>query len=272
MAKPAAKPASVPVPTGLVRALLVGINYVGTPYSLSGCINDVTDMQKHLQKYFPGCKDYRVITDNTAMKPTKKNIMDSINWLTTGLKPGQNIYFHFSGHGGLVRDANGDEVSGFDSCLYPLNGTKIETIIDDEVRAALAAKIPAGSKCFVVFDCCYSGSAVDLRCTWQAPSANSLLCTEFAKYAKTAGSVIFLSGCHDSQTAADTVGIDGRPCGALTMSLLQTWKTYGAAIKLKYLLWDVRKFLKEFGYSQIPQLTTGTFMDMNGVFDLGAAT
>jgi hypothetical protein len=127
----------------------------------------------------------------------------------------------------------------------------------------------ASSRAALITVCCHSGSAVDLRCTWQAPSQEVLTYTEDQKYAKTAGHVLFLSGSHDMQVAMDTVNKEGRPCGAMTMALLQTWATYGAAIKLKYLLWDVRKFLREHGYQQIPQLTTGAFMDMNAVFDLG---
>jgi hypothetical protein len=257
---------------GLKRALLVGINYVGTSYELYGCINDAKNMMAQLQGYFPMCRDYRLITDETPVKPTKANIMAAIDWLVTGLQPGENVMFHYAGHGGRVRDKNGDEVTGLDSCIYPVNGGRMETIIDDELRAALASRIPAGSKCLVVLDCCHSGTAVDLRCQWQAISADKLVFTENQRYPKTAGSVLFLSGCRDTQTAADTVGKDDRPCGAMTMALLETWKAYGAGIKLKYLLWDVRKFLRDYGYSQVPELTTGAFMDMNGVFDLGTGT
>jgi len=267
--RPAAPPPPPPAPK-LAKALLIGINYVGTPYELAGCINDVISIQAQLQKFFPGATEYRQITDNTPTKPTKASIMASLDWLVAGLKPGQNIMFHFSGHGGLVRDANGDEVSGFDSCLYPINGGALETITDDELRSALAARVPAGSKCFVVLDCCHSGSAVDLRCQWQAPTATGLMYGENAKYAKTAGNVLFLSGCMDAQVAADTADTWGRPCGAMTMALLATWAKYGKAIKLKHLLWDVRQFLRLRGYRQIPQLSTGTWVDMNGVFDLGA--
>lgn len=265
-----APPAPPPPPKGLVRALLVGINYVGTPYELYGCINDAVNVQTQLQKYFPSCKEYRLLTDETDMKPTKANILAGINWLTTGLVPGQNVYFHYSGHGGVVRDTNGDEVSGLDSCIFPVSGRNMETITDDEIRAALAAKIPAGCKCMVVLDSCHSGSAVDLRCLWQSPRAGQMSYTENTRYAKTAGQVLFLSGCRDTEYAADTVGLDARPCGAMTMALLETWKTYGPAIKLKYLLWDVRKFLRDYGYSQIPQLSTGAFMDMNTTWSLSA--
>jgi hypothetical protein len=259
------------VQTGLVRVLSIGINYTDTPYALAGCINDATNLQERLRTYFPSCIDYRLITDNTLEKPTRANILAAISWLVGGLQPGQNVLMHYAGHGGTVRDRNGDEVSGLDSCIYPINGRKLETILDDELRDLLANRVPVGCKCFVLLDSCHSGSAVDLRYKWQAPSANSISYTEDTKYTKTAGNILFLSGCQDTQLAADTVGIDGRPCGAATMALLETWKRYGSAIKLKYLLWDVRSFLKEYGYSQIPDLTSGTFLDMNDVFDLGSA-
>lgn len=264
-------PAPAPVVPGLKRALFVGINYVGTPYELYGCINDAVDMQAQTQTFFPTCKDVRLITDATPMKPTRANLFASIDWLVTGLRRGENILFHFSGHGGRVRDRNGDEVSGMDSCLYTVNGQTLEAILDDDIRTRLAAKVPAGCKCFVVFDCCHSGTAVDLRCLWEATAADRLSYREDQKYAKTAGTVVFLSASHDTQVAMDTVSAEGRPCGALTMALLKTWKTYGRAIKFKYLLWDVRTYLRENGYSQVPQLSTGAFYDTNTVFDLGTA-
>jgi hypothetical protein len=267
---PATQPVPKPVP-GLKRALLIGINYIGTQYELAGCINDTTNMSEHLKKYYPMCKDHRVITDNTDVKPTKANILAAIKWLTADLKAGEHVFFLYSGHGGLVRDTNGDEVSGNDGCIYPLNGQSIEAITDDELRAALANTVPAGSKCFAVLDCCHSGTAVDLRCNWQVPTELSLIYTESAQYAKTAGQVIMLSGCQDDQTSADTVGADKRPCGALTWALLDTWKAYGTAIKMKYILWDVRKFLRTRGYTQNPQLTLGQYMDINTVFDMSVA-
>ena len=249
----------------------MGINYVGTQYALAGCINDAVNMQNQVRTFFPQCKDTRLITDFTTTKPTRDSILAAIDWLVSGLQPGQHVLFHFAGHGGRVRDINGDEVTGLDSCIYPVNGGRLETIIDDELRARLAMRIPAGSKCFVILDSCYSGTAVDLRCMWQAPTATSLTYTENQRYAKTSGTVVFLSGSQDTQTAADTVDKEGRPCGALTNALLQTWRTYGPAIKFKYLLWDVRKFLRDNGYQQIPQLSTGAVYDINTVFDLGKA-
>jgi hypothetical protein len=267
-------PVVVPTPKvipGLKRALLVGINYVNTPYELKGCINDVLSMSAHLKKLFPSCKECSMITDNTERKPTRKNILDGIEWLVAGLKPGEHVFFQYSGHGGLVRDKNGDEVSGFDSCIYPSNAGNLEQITDDELRTLLANKIPNGCKCFVVLDCCHSGSAVDLRCKLQVPSELSLYFEELKQYPKTEGQVVFLSGCHDIQVAADTVNKDNVPCGALTWALLETWNKYGVNIKLKYLLWDILQFLRVRGYTQVPQLSLGKYIDFDTTFDLNSA-
>lgn len=261
-------PVAAPPAKGLVRALCIGINYKGSAYELYGCINDANNMATQLRTFFPRAGEIRTLTDDTAIKPTKANILAAIDWLVSGLVAGQNVVLQFAGHGGRVRDTNGDEASGLDSCLYALG---MATITDDELRAALAVRIPAGCKCLVVLDSCHSGTAVDLRYRWQAPSATQLTYTEAAAYPKTAGSVLFLSGCKDSEYAMDTVAKDDRPCGAMTMALLDTWRTYGAGIKLKYLLWDVRKYLKDNGYSQVPQLETGLFQDMNVVWDLGTS-
>ncbi len=271
VAKPVVRPVVRPPPPfkGLKRALLVGINYIGTPSELAGCINDVNNMSNQIKNVYPMCKDIRCLTDLTAIKPTRKNILDSITWLINGLKPGENVLFHFSGHGGIVRDKNGDEITGADSCICPLNiNGSNDVIIDDELRTLLAMKIPANSKCFVIIDACHSGTAVDLRCLWETSADKALTYKEDKTYSKTNGSVLFLSGCHDFQYAADTVDKNGRPSGALTMALLDTWTKYGPAIKFKYLLWDIRTFLKENGYTQVPQIATGNYMDPNTIFDL----
>lgn len=42
--------------------------------------------------------------------PTRHNIIESMRWLVYGAQPGDSLLLHYSGHGGSVRDRNGDEV------------------------------------------------------------------------------------------------------------------------------------------------------------------
>ena len=56
------------------KALLIGINYVGTQYQLNGCINDVSSMRAKLSADF-GFTDISSLTDETDVKPTRDNIL-----------------------------------------------------------------------------------------------------------------------------------------------------------------------------------------------------
>lgn len=268
--KPPINPSNIK--TGLKRVLLVGINYIENEQNtLYGCINDVLNMDSKIRKAYPECKEFRSLLDNQLdplKKPTRKNILDSINWLTTGLMPGESVLFHYSGHGGLTVDYSGDEKGGYDSCIYPIQNGTIECITDDELRNYLVNKIPADCKCFAILDCCHSGSALDLRYIYNAPNYGTLTISQNESYSKTKGSVIFLSGCKDTQTAADTVDKKNIPSGALTNALLQVWDKYGLSIKFKYLLWDVRVVLKEGGYDQIPQLSCSNTINLSDLFKL----
>jgi hypothetical protein len=257
---------------GLKKVLLIGINYIEDPNNkLNGCINDVNNIKFQINKYYPQCIQFRVLTDDSISplkKPTRQNIIEGINWLVSNLKPGENVLFHYSGHGGLTADINNDESTGFDSCIYPICKNNIEMILDDELKILLVNKIPKGCKCFVILDCCHSGSGLDLRYNMQCPAYGSVTISQNDKQQKTEGSVILLSGCMDTQTSADTVNTKGQASGALTNALIDVWDKYGTNIKLKHLLWNLRKLLKERGYEQIPQLSCGNNLDINTVFNL----
>ena len=259
-------------PKRLKRALLVGINYLENPRNrLAGCINDVKNMKAQLTTANPECKEFRILTDDSndpLLQPTRKNIIDGINWLVKDLNPNESVFFHYSGHGGLTLDLSGDEKSGKDSCIYPIQAGEIEIITDDELRIELVNKIPTSCKAFVVLDSCHSGTALDLRYILRAPRYGEILIRQNNAYPESNGSVIFLSGCADNQTSADTVDSNNIPSGALTNSLLEVWKKYGMDIKFKHLLWDVRAVLKTNGYSQIPQMSCSNNINIDDTFRL----
>lgn len=107
-----------------------------------------------------------------------------------------------------------------------------------------------------------------MRYIFSAPEYGKIIVSQDDSYPKTKGSVIFLSGCQDTQTAADTVDTKNMPSGALTNALLEAWDKYGMHIKFKYLLWDVRTSLKKNGYDQIPQLSCSNSISLSDVFSL----
>lgn len=258
------------------RALLVGINYVGTRDELRGCINDINNVASYLQsvREYP-LNSCIVLSDVAPRKPTRANILAAFKELLQGVRAGDELWFHFSGHGTLQRDLNGDEESGTDSCICPLDYEQSGLISDDVVRSELAALVPVGARLYMVLDMCHSGTGCDLRYkfdddsyllnasapapTAYDPNAWALRQTsyEFKKYVKTAGEVVCISGCQDNQTSADAY-LGGQAAGALTHSLLASLRANPAAsYKWKHLLKDVCCRERVGRFSQRTSLTSG---------------
>ncbi|RKP29398.1 hypothetical protein METBISCDRAFT_18769 [Metschnikowia bicuspidata] len=152
--------------TGRKKALLIGINYFGTQNSLRGCINDIKNMSQFLnQHYGYPYNEMVMLTDDQqdpARVPTRQNIINAMQWLVRDARPNDSYFFHISSHGGLVPDQNGDEEDGFDSCIYPVDFESVGPIIDDEMHDIMVKPLPPGCKLTALFDCCHSGTALDL--------------------------------------------------------------------------------------------------------------
>jgi hypothetical protein len=261
------------------RALLVGINYTGTPYQLYGCINDINNMGSYLErvrKY----NSFIVMTDASRIKPTRSNILAGFRALLQGAKSGDELWFHFSGHGSLVRDKNGDEESGADSCICPIDVARSGNISDDIIRSNLAALVPRGVRLYMVLDACHSGTGCDLRYKYDDSSyLTSRLATlpekyvpndwslqqtnyEFKRYSKTAGEVLCISGCQDEQTSADAF-LGGQASGVVTYLLLNCLNNNSqSTYKWKHLLKDICCGEKVNGFTQRTALTSGNPLNL----------
>jgi hypothetical protein len=153
---------------GNKKALLIGINYIGQMYQLKGCINDVKSIKQLIvNKFgFSEAPDKMVIlTDDQKdplMRPTRVNIINAMKWLVSGCKPGDSLFFHFSGHGSQKKDLDGDEVDGYDETILPVDYKKNGQIVDDEMNAIMVRPLPEGVRLTAIFDSCHSGTALDL--------------------------------------------------------------------------------------------------------------
>lgn len=259
------------------RALLVGINYLGSRYQLNGCINDVNNMTSFLQTRLGyETKNIVMLTDYTLVKPTRANILKGFDSLIKVLKTGDEAFFHYSGHGLQIPDYNRDEESGYDSAIAPIDFTRSGFISDDLIRTNLIQKVPSGVKLYVILDACHSGTACDLRYKYDdssylqkntalpatyIPSDWALKQTmyEFKRYSKTAGEVCCISGCQDHQTSADAyIQSEKMFNGALTYILLSLLKSNDLkTLKWKHLLKDICCNEKVQGYTQRTAITSG---------------
>ncbi|PYI22822.1 hypothetical protein BO86DRAFT_125144 [Aspergillus japonicus CBS 114.51] len=152
--------------TGRRKALLIGINYIGQPNALRGCINDVTNMSTFLnEKYGYRREDMVILTDdqqNPMSLPNKANILRAMQWLVKDAQPNDSLFIHFSGHGGRTPDLDGDEEDGYDDVIYPLDYRTAGHIVDDDMHDIMVRPLQPGVRLTAIFDSCHSGTALDL--------------------------------------------------------------------------------------------------------------
>ncbi|OUM65244.1 hypothetical protein PIROE2DRAFT_25262, partial [Piromyces sp. E2] len=154
---------------GNKKALFIGINYTGTKAELKGCINDVKNVSQLVCQRF-GFQNCLYLTDeqqDSNKKPTYNNIIEGMKWLVQGAKSGDSLFFHYSGHGGTARDADGDEVDGYDETILPLDYETAGQILDDVIYENLVTPLPQGCRLTAIFDSCHSGTVLDLPYTYQ---------------------------------------------------------------------------------------------------------
>eukprot|EP00531_Pseudo-nitzschia_arenysensis_P007343 CAMPEP_0116141278 /NCGR_PEP_ID=MMETSP0329-20121206/14296_1 /TAXON_ID=697910 /ORGANISM="Pseudo-nitzschia arenysensis, Strain B593" /LENGTH=457 /DNA_ID=CAMNT_0003636449 /DNA_START=149 /DNA_END=1522 /DNA_ORIENTATION=- len=163
-------------PGGTQRALLVGINYYGQSGQLSGCINDVKNVGSYILEHH-GFLDKHVlllIDEDPYHKPTRENIIRALRRLVEHSKPGDSVYFHYSGHGGLLdpdywnQYKAGNTNKEYDETLYPVDHARAGQIRDFSLFNHFVKPMAAGVTVTCVMDCCHSGSVLDLPYSYRA--------------------------------------------------------------------------------------------------------
>lgn len=237
------------------KALLIGINYLNTPYALNGCIDDTNRIKDLLSS--KGFIDFKILTDLTQVKPTKSNILKEFKNLIINSKSGDILFFYFSGHGSYTYDRNRDETDGKDEMII---SSDLQGVLDDELKNLLQNNLPREVTIFGLFDSCHSGTMFDLKYNY-LDSNNYDKYTENNRVTECQGNVIMISGCMDKQTSAEA-SLDNKPQGAMTWSFIDCInKTPNCS--WRELLKSMRDKLKTNSFSQIPQLSTDSFYDID---------
>lgn len=255
------------------RAFLVGINYPGTANELRGCVNDVLNIEQVLKHY-----QFDQITKLLDNEATTQNILNGLYWLVNGAKPGDVLYFHYSGHGSQIIDTSNDEIDGLDEIIVPADIDWRTKLIRDDDLKKIFNQVPAGVNLTVSLDCCNSGSGLDQANQYQPygpgeqrifaqegsrylppPVDLTLLEKEFGFKSRSVQSRdvnqtgLLLTGCQAYQTSADAY-IDQKYQGAFTYALCRTLREANYVIDYKTLIIKVNDFMKRYGFSQRPEL------------------
>ena len=128
--------------------------YSGWDGPLSACEFDAADMAAIAKS--------RGMTPTVlrTKKATRARFLAAVRGAAKTLKKGDFFFLTFSGHGGQVRDANGDEPDRKDEtwCLYD------GQLVDDELYVELG-RFAAGVRILVLSDSCHSGTVTRARVT-----------------------------------------------------------------------------------------------------------
>ncbi len=149
------------------RALLIGIDkYKEFPENfgqLDGCVADVELMRSVLEGRFGFAPDnITMLRNGTA---TRKRILSTLDKLIGQVEENDVVVIHYAGHGSQMTDREGDEPSGLDSTIVPVDSAgwsgapgNQRDITDDEIHLRLLALSEKTPFTTLIFDCCHSGT------------------------------------------------------------------------------------------------------------------
>jgi metacaspase-1 len=245
-------------------SLHIGLNrvdpgqYGGWNGQLAGCVNDARAMSYIASGYR---YETRVLLDEQA---TSSSVISIIGSAVSYLQTGDIFFLSYSGHGGQIPDANGDEVDGQDETWVLFD----RMLVDDELYG-LFSQFEAGVRIIMLSDSCHSGTVARRRTYSELaerapdvvrpghqrgamaprfrvipeevqrevyqrnmPLYNAVQwTTPRGDYVTIGASVILISGCQDNQ-----LSMDGDANGLFTETLMRVWNN-GAFKGNYYGLW-----------------------------------
>lgn len=254
-------------------------NYAGWRGELRACEFDAVDMSRYAKK--KGFTVHTILTKHA----TSGAVINAIHNSSAHLTEGDTLVISYSGHGGQVRDRNGDEVDGKDEtwCLYD------RQFLDDEIFMHLS-KIPKKLNIVIISDSCHSGTVYKqgfmsyLR--KETPKVmplkyKDILDEEYGDFYSTVKAaveesnrapsnhnIILLSGCQDNQYS-----MDGPKNGAFTLALKRCLNRNEAMSRNRYNYTKLHKcIVKQMPPTQTPNLAVdgkyGNVLANREIFDL----
>ncbi|MFZ2900906.1 MAG: caspase family protein [Saprospiraceae bacterium] len=151
------------------KALIVAVSHYGpqTGWDTINAQNDVPLLLEAAEQLGIPRSQIRVLRDGEA---THQGIIAALQEIKTTARPGDFIYFHFSGHGQQRQDYDGDEADGFDEALVPYDSPmrfsaayQGERLITDDLiyqwTRDLRPSLGKQGGIFITLDACHSGTA-----------------------------------------------------------------------------------------------------------------
>ena len=177
-------------------ALLIGIDYYESNNlfkNLRGCVGDIDLVAGYLQKSLqvPQSNIWKLTSpfeeDSTLskvrsarkeLKPTYENIVNAFKQITATAKKGEQVYIHYSGHGGravtIYPELKGEGLD--DESIVPcdIGSSGNRYLRDVEIATLIKRLTDKGCIVTVIFDSCHSGGATRGDCAIRGSENNDI--------------------------------------------------------------------------------------------------
>jgi metacaspase-1 len=229
------------------------------------CAPDVAAIRELLIRRFDFTDDEITVLD-APEQTTRAGIVSAFReQLIAAAKPGDLIYFHYSGHGSELPDQDGDELDGLDECLVPSDYVSRQDgsgNLRDDTLAGLLEELAAtgASNVTLSFDCCFSGTATRAGRTllrgrgWEGPAAVRGAEEDATTAPVDAGDFVVLSATSQGQTAGEYVDDAGRSMGLFSHALIRAAAELGSEATYRDLYESLAGFMARETRTQTPQL------------------
>jgi hypothetical protein len=270
------------------HALLIGVGLYGeaTPRlyeSLEGSVPDVRRMESFLREkldFDPGRLSLLTASgvgpepiEPPAQRPTYENIVAALQHLLESARRGDQVYVHYSGHGGRI-PTRFPELKGegeLDEVLVPWNvgDPSARCLLDVELSYWIAELLRRGIVPTLVLDCCHSGGATrtgpvarggvgvdrserpvdsllapreELAATWRRLASEAVRRAPASGWLPQPQGYVLLAACRATEKAYEVFVEDGGKGGILTHFLHQalerltpdlTWRQLHARLVAK---------------------------------------
>lgn len=182
--------------TSNIYALLVGIDYYGANNlfkNLRGCARDIDLVAGYLQNCLkvPESNIWKLTSpfeENSSLskirlarkevKPTYENIVNAFNEITAIAKKAEQVYIHYSGHGGraltIYPELKGEGLD--DESIVPcdISSSGNRYLRDVEIATLIKRLTDKGCIVTVIFDSCHSGGATRGDCAIRGSENNGI--------------------------------------------------------------------------------------------------
>ncbi|MEG4172844.1 MULTISPECIES: caspase family protein [unclassified Microcoleus] len=289
-------------------ALLIGVNFYfphrlpeGNYYkNLRGCVQDINHVETYLKDTFNLTSDQIIKLTATAsdnpnqpqeppeLLPTYENIVAKFKELTAKAQPQDQVYIHYSGHGGRAKTIF-ESLKGFgalDEALVPtdIGQPNSRYLRDIEFAKLLEEMVEKELVVTLVLDSCHSGGATremsgddqirgegfidttprptdslvaplqELAQTWQTATENSRNITVVNGLLPEPKGYTLIAACREHEFAYEKVFEGTERNGALTYFLLKALREKGTEISVEELFNKVSNQVNNVFVQQTPML------------------